>query len=161
MGLDLIDINKIAIDNKIFKKNNGVLDVDVHKLKRILDKKISKKTLLVGHLAPYVVSKNKVKSAIVLRRNPYDLERVYKKRKYSKKKSLENLGSEIIGITYYDTIKNIGKNKIVQFNTTKKSIAAISAKVESFFQEHKVKEDDVDWLSLVLKRGDLKRFFPY
>ena len=161
IGLDIIDINKIAIDKKIFEKRNGILDVDVHKLKKILDKKTSNKSLLVGHLAPYVVSRDRVEIAAVLRRSPYELELVYKKRKYNKEKLFENLGSEILGITSYDTIKNVGKNKTVQFDTTKKSIVAISKKIELLFQEHKVKGDDVDWLSLVLKKGDLQRFFPY
>lgn len=161
MDLELVDINNIALEEGIFEKNTGMIDVDVYKLKRLLVKKTSKKSLLVGHLAPYVVSRNIVEIAIVLRRSPYKLEKVYKKRKYSNNKIRENLGSEILGITYYDTIKNIGRNKTFQFDTTNKSIATITKKIESLFQKRRTKVDEVDWLALVLKNGDLQRFFPY
>lgn len=161
MGLELVDINKIAIEEKVFEKRNGVLNVDVQKLKRILNKMSSKNSLLVGHLAPYVVSRNRVEVVVVLRRSPYELERVYKKRKYSNDKIIENLGSEILGITYYDTVKNIGQNKTFQIDTTKKSIVNITKKIEASFLKSNVKGDKVDWLALVLKNGDLQRFFSY
>jgi adenylate kinase len=160
LGLELIDINKVAIDKKIFEKRNETVDVDARKLKKILDKKTSK-ALLVGHLAPYVVSRNKVEIAIVLRRSPYELEGVYTKRKYNNAKLIENLGSEILGITYYDTIKKIGRNKTFQLDVTNKSIATITKKIESLFLKDKIKGDKVDWLALVLKKGDLQRFFRY
>jgi len=161
LGLELVDINQVAISKGIAKKGKQALDVDVKKLKKILDKKTSKNTLLVGHLAPYVVSKNKVDVVVVLRRSPYSLERIYKKREYSKQKSIENLGSEILGITYYDTIKNIGRKKTFQFDTTNKSIADTVKRIESLFVKGKTREDNVDWLKIVSKKRDLKRFFPY
>jgi adenylate kinase len=161
MGLELVDVNKIAIEEKTFGRRKGVLDVDVQKLKRVLNKMVSKNSLLVGHLAPYVVSRNRVEVAVVLRRSPYELERVYKKRKYHNDKIIENLGSEILGITYYDTVKNIGQNKTFQFDTTKKSIVNVTKKIEALFLKNNVKGDKVDWLALVLKNGDLQRFFPY
>jgi adenylate kinase len=161
MGLELVDINLIAVEEKVFEKRNGVLDVDVQKLKRILNKMSSKNLLLIGHLAPYVVSRNKVEVAVVLRRSPYELERVYKKRKYDNDKVIENLGSEILGIAYYDTVKNIGQNKTFQFDTTKKSIVNTTKKIEALFLKSNVKGDKVDWLALVLKNGDLQRFFSY
>lgn len=160
MGLELVDINKIAIEKKTFERKKGTLEVDVQKLKKILDKMSSKNTLLVGHLAPYVVSRNRVEVAVVLRRNPYDLEKVYKKRKYHNDKITENIGSEILGITYYDTVKNIGQNKTVQFDT-RKSIVNITKKIESLFLKGNGKGDTIDWLALVLKNGDLQRFFSY
>jgi len=161
MGLELVDINKIAVEKKAFERKKGALEVDVKKIKRVLDKMSSKNSLLVGHLAPYVVSRNKVEVVVVLRRSPYDLEKVYKKRKYPSDKIIENLGSEILGITYYDTVKNIGQNKTVQFDTTRKSIANITKKIESLFLKGNGKGDKVDWLALVLKNGDLQRFFSY
>ncbi|MDE1867466.1 MAG: AAA family ATPase, partial [Thaumarchaeota archaeon] len=86
LKLELVDINKIAISEGAAEKNGQVFDVDVRKLKKILNNNMPSNALLVGHLAPYIISKNKVEIAVVLRRNPYNLERVYKKRKYNKKK---------------------------------------------------------------------------
>ena len=158
-NLEIIDINKIAINNKVFKINQGTLDVDVGKLKKIIDK-MNSDSILVGHLAPYVISPKNVEMAIVLRKNPYKLQSTYKKRKYTNKKSLENLGSEILGIVYHDTIQEFGRKKTFQIDTSSKSISTTIKKVESIFKGSKV-EDNVDWLQLVLKKGDMQKFFPY
>jgi len=161
LGLDIIDINKVAIDQKLFKKKNGTLDVDVNKLKKIIDKKISGDSILVGHLAPYVVSSKNVEIAVVLRKSPYKLQSIYKKRKYTTKKSLENLDSEILGITYYDTVHQFGKKKTVQIDTSARTISSTAKKVESVFKGTRTSEDRIDWLQLVLKKGDMQKFFPY
>jgi adenylate kinase len=159
LDLEIIDINKIAISEKVFKKNMGTLDVDVGKLKKIIDK-MNSDSILVGHLAPYVISSKNVEMAIVLRKSPYKLKSIYKKRKYTSKKSLENLGSEVLGIVYHDTVHEFGRKKTLQIDTSSKSIAMTVKKVESIFKGSKV-EDNVDWLQLVLKKGDMQKFFPY
>ena len=161
LNLEVIDINKVAIEEGVFKKNNGILDVDVNKLKKIINRIDSENSVLVGHLAPYVISPKNVEIAIVLRKNPYKLQSVYKKRKYTAKKALENLGSEILGIIYSDTIHEFGREKTFQIDTSDKSISLTSKKAESVFRGIKVKENNVDWLQLVLKKGDMKKFFPY
>ncbi|MDH2906601.1 MAG: AAA family ATPase [Candidatus Nitrosotalea sp.] len=161
LNLEMIDINKIAIEQELVKKNNGTLDVDVNKLKKIIDKKAAKNSILVGHLAPYVVSSRNVEISIVLRKSPYKLQRIYKRRKYSSKKSLENLGSEILGITYYDTVHEFGQKKTFQIDTSDRSISDTAKKVESIFKRTGTKDDKVDWLQMVLKKGDMQKFFPY
>ena len=80
LNFKIIDINKIAIDEGIYVKSDEVLDVDISELKKILKSKITKKTLVVGHLVPYTLTKSAVNFVIVLRRNPYKLLKVYKER---------------------------------------------------------------------------------
>lgn len=160
LNFEIIDINKIAISEGVFAKNNGTLDVDVSKLKKIINKMNSKDSLLVGHLAPYVISPKNVELSVVLRKSPYKLQSIYKKRKYTSKKSLENIGSEILGIIYHDMVHEFGRKKTFQIDTSNKSISTTVKKVESIFKGSKV-EDNVDWLQLVLKKGDMKKFFPY
>src|SRR3972149_7245054 len=82
LGLPISDINSIARDMGLFEKNEDTNDVDISKLEKIIKEKISSPSLIVGHLAPYVLSSVKIKTVIVLRRNPYDLISVYKKREY-------------------------------------------------------------------------------
>ena len=159
--LELIDINKIAIENGMFVRGKETLNVDTKALQKFLDKKITKNSLVVGHLAPYVMPKNKVKMAIVLRKNPYKLIPIYKKRRYSKQKSTENLGSEILGITFYDALKKFGPVKTHQIDTSSRSVSDVVKKIERFFVKGKFQEDQIDWLDLILKKGDLKWFFPY
>ena len=159
LDLEIIDINKIAISKKVFKRNKGVLDVDVDRLKKIINK-MNSDSILVGHLAPYVISPKNVDIAIVLRKSPYKLQSTYKKRKYTRKKSLENIGSEILGIVYHDTVQEFGRKNTFQIDTSNKSISTTVKKIESIFKGRK-KEDNVDWLQLVLKKGDMQKFFPY
>jgi len=161
LGLDLIDINKVALQKGIFEENVGTLNVDVKKLKKTLKKLITKNSLVVGHLAPYVVSRKQVKIAVVLRKDPYKLISIYEKRKYSHQKEIENLGSEILGVTYYDSINEFGSDRTFQLNATGKSVGSIVKKIRDLFVKGIFIEEEVDWLGLITEKNDLKRFFPY
>jgi adenylate kinase len=161
LNLDIIDINKVAIESGIFVREKETLGVDTKALQKILDKKITSHSLIVGHLAPYVIPRNKVNMAIVLRKSPYKLIPIYKKRKYSKQKTIENLGSEILGITFYDALKKFGPAKTHQIDTSLSSVSKIVKRIEMLFEKGKFQEDQVDWLGLISRKGDLKRFFPY
>jgi len=161
LNLEIVDINKIAIEQGLAQKNNHTLDVDVSKLKKIIDKKATENSMLIGHLAPYVIDPKNVKVTVVLRKSPYKLQSIYKKRKYSSKKSLENIGSEILGITYYDAVRQFGKKKTFQIDTSDISISTTAKKVELIFKRKSTKEDKIDWLHVVLKKGDMQKFFPY
>ncbi|MFQ5476531.1 MAG: adenylate kinase family protein [Nitrosopumilus sp.] len=157
LELSIIDINTIAKDAGLFEKNEDANDVDTAKLEKILEQKISEKNVIVGHLAPYVLDKNKVKIMIILRRNPYDLISVYKERKYTNEKSRENAGSEVLGIIAHDAISKF-QEKAFQINTSGKSIQEIIEKAIILISSNKGNED-VDWLDLVTKNNDLKKFF--
>ncbi len=157
LELSIIDINSIAKDAGLFEKNKDTYDVDTVKLEKILEQKISEKKVIVGHLAPYVLDKNKVKIVIVLRRNPYDLISVYKERKYTDEKSKENLGSEVLGVIAHDAISKF-QEKAFQINTSGKSIQEMVEKVMTVISSNEGNEE-VDWLDLVTKNNDLKKFF--
>ena len=161
LSLDLIDINKIAVENGVFVREKETLDVDIRALQKLLCKEITRNSLIVGHLAPYVIPRKKVRIAIALRKNPYKLISVYKKRKYSRQKTIENLGSEILGITFYDTLKQFGPDKTYQIDTSFRSVSEVVKKIENLFVKGKFQEDRIDWLDLISKKGDLKRFFSY
>jgi adenylate kinase len=156
----ILDINQIALESGIYEKNDETIDIDIKKLKNILKNKIKTNSIVVGHLAPYVVTKKQVKKAVILRKNPYNLIPIYKKRKYLAKKIATNVGSEILGVIAYDSIKKFGKNKSYQIDTTSKSVPKITKAVINSLKG-KFKNDKVDWLTLVSKKNDLKKFFPY
>ncbi len=157
LELTILDINSIAKDAGLFEKNKDTYDVDTAKLEKILEQKISEKKVIVGHLAPYVLDKNKVKIVIVLRRDPYDLISVYKERRYTDEKSKENLGSEVLGIIAHDTINKF-QEKAFQINTSGKSIREMVEKVMTIISSNEGNEE-VDWLDLITKKNDLKKFF--
>jgi adenylate kinase len=157
LELEIIDINKIAKESGLFEKNQDVNDVDVEKLGEIIKIKNSGENITVGHLAPYVLEKNQIKIIIILRRNPYDLLSVYKDRKYTDKKSKENAGSEILGIIAHDTINKF-QEKSFQINISEKSIEEVVRKTIDVISSNKGSEE-VDWLDLVTKNNDFKKFF--
>jgi len=72
LDYEIVDVNKEAVKVGMQKQSDSI-DVDVEKTQKMLKDKISDKSLIVGHLAPFVVSKEFVSKVIVLRKNPYDL----------------------------------------------------------------------------------------
>jgi len=108
-------------------------------------------------LAPYILDLQQVKIMIVLRRNPYDLISVYKDRKYTDEKSIENAGSEVLGIIAHDA-KSKFQDKVFQVNSSEKTIKDTVKKVTSVISSNKGNEE-VDWLDLVTKNNDLNKFF--
>jgi adenylate kinase len=168
INAEIIDINYVAIDNNATGKNTDDLglDVDVKKLVRLLENllKTKRDLVLVGHLAPYVLKPAGISLVAVLRRSPYELEKTLKKRGYSVDKVRENVASEILGTSLYDSLKTFGKRKVAEFDTTGKSpeetadeiLAALQKKPKS-----KPKLLGIDWLTLVSEKGDMRRFFKY
>jgi adenylate kinase len=168
INAEIIDINEVAIDNNaIGKKTDLGLDVDVKRLVRLLEKllKTKKRDLVImGHLAPYVLKPAGISLVAVLRRSPYELEKTLKKRGYSVDKVRENVASEILGTSLYDSLKTFGKRKVAEFDTTGKSPEETADEILTTLQKNtksKPKLLGIDWLILVSEKGDMRRFFKY
>lgn len=163
LSLDLIDINDVAIKNNVIKsKDKHGYIVDLRKLSRLLRKHEGKKKLMVGHLAPYVLGKRNVRMVAVIRRSPYELRGVYRKRGYDVGKIADNLSSEIIGVCLYDAIKRFGISKIAEFDSTATKPNVIANKiVKTYKGKVKPTVGKIDWLSLIVANGDMQRFFEY
>ena len=159
LGYEIVDVNKEAVKVGMQKQSDSI-DVDVEKTEKMLKDKISDKSLIVGHLAQIVVSKDLVSKVIVLRKNPYDLIQIYDKRNYSDAKKNDNLGSEILGVIAYDSIEKFGKDKTFQINTTSLGTEEVIKKIESVINGTS-KGDVVDWLTDITRKDDLRKFFPY
>jgi adenylate kinase len=118
--------------------------------------------IIVGHLAPYVVEKEKVDLVCVLRRSPYEIIKTFEQRKYSPEKIRENTAGEILGITLYDSIKHFGKNKVSEFDATGNTPEQTADQIMSTLDNRLGRNSGiVDWLGLVAERGDLDRFLEY
>ena len=165
LGAEILDINKVAIDNgAIAQKTDRGLDVDLDKLKKLISKAmLSKKDLvIVGHLAPYVVKRADIGMSAVLRRSPYALQETLEARGYTYSKVLENVSSEILGVSMYDAIKAFGKPKVAEFDTTGKTPEQTASEIiRTLKKQVSRKTGIVDWLTLVSEKDDIKRFFEY
>ena len=167
INADIIDINDVAIDNNATgKKTDLGLDVDVKRLVRLLEKqlKAERDLVIVGHLAPYVLKPVGISLVAVLRRSPYELEKTLKKRGYSVDKARENVASEILGTSLYDSLKTFGKRKVAEFDTTGKTPKETVDEILAALQKKPISKSKligIDWLNLVSEKGDMRRFFKY
>jgi adenylate kinase len=163
LGLVLIDINDLAVQHHAFLRTPN-LEIDSRKIATIIESKLgdSQRTVIVGHLAPYVLKKEWIDLTIVLRRSPYAILSTLESRKYSAEKIRENVASEILGIILYDSVQRFGKEKIAELDTTQTTSTEICEKIISLIEGKTGRKIGVvDWLSLVNERGDVGRFLEY
>jgi adenylate kinase len=168
---EIIDINNVAINNNAIGKNTDLgFEVDVKRLVRLLEKllKIKGNLVIVGHLAPYVLKPSGISLVAVLRRSPYELEKTLKKRGYSVDKVRENVASEILGTSLYDSLKTFSKRKVAEFDTTGKTPDETADEILAALQKNTKSKSrsrskllGIDWLILVSENGDMQRFFKY
>ncbi len=145
---------------EILKREWDKITREVDQKRANIIKKIElNEKIIVGHLAPYVIEKNQVKLVIILRRNPYQLETVYKERNYSEEKIKENIGSEILGVITHDTMEKF-EEKACQIDVSEKNIEQVVEKVLQVISK-KENNEQVDWLDLVTKNNDLEKFFTH
>jgi adenylate kinase len=156
----IIDINKFAIEGGFGDKIEDGIEVNTAELKDEIKKKISDKSLIVGHLAPYVLDDSDVDLVIVLRKNPYDLVDIYKKRNYQDSKIKQNAGSEILGVIANDTIASFGKEKTFEIDTTQKTPERVVEQINGIIKNQE-SGDIIDWLTIVEERDEFSRFFDY
>ena len=156
----IFDINKFAIEKEFGEQVDDGIEVDTRKLKDEIQKLNLDKSLIVGHLAPYVLDESNIDFAIILRKNPYDLIEVYKKRKYKNSKMKENAGSEILGVIANDSIVSFGKEKSFEIDATKKTPEIILNEIYNIIKNHEG-GDIVDWLRLIEEKNEINKFFDY
>ena len=150
----LIDINELAFKKNAIIGRDYAYIVDLDKMKRLVKDELDDNCIIVGHLAPYVLDAEDLDYCIVLRRSPYELERVYIERGYEQKKMKDNLSSEILGVIAYDSITNFGKDKIIEVDN-KDPIKTINEIL--YCIKNKKSKVGIDWLEVI--RDDINRFF--
>jgi len=156
----IFDINKFAIEKGFGEETEDGIEVDAKKLKNEIQKLNLDKSLIVGHLAPYVLDESNVRFVIILRKNPYELIKIYEKRKYQNSKIKENVGSEVLGVIANDSITSFGKKKSFEVNATDKTPEIILKKIQDIISNQE-SGDIVDWLKLIEEKNDMGKFFDY
>ena len=156
----IFDISKFAIENGFGEQMNDGIEIDTEKTKNEIKKVGLVKSLIVGHLAPYVLDESDIEIVIILRKNPYDLVEIYKKRNYHDSKIKQNAGSEILGVIANDSIASFGKEKSFEIDTTNKTPKIILAKIQDIINNQKG-GDMIDWLELVEEKNEIGKFFDY
>jgi adenylate kinase len=166
--IPILDINRIILSENLLtttsENNNNDKEVDIQKsyefLSLLLSKNEFQNSIIVGHLAPYVINCKLVDIVVILRRSPYELKKIYQKRCYSDSKTRANINAEILGILSYDASKNFEFSKLSELenssNLVPTSVAqsiydmCLNAKSRSF--------GFIDWISLIQSDSEMLKY---
>lgn len=165
--IPILDINQIILSENLLidcpeNKNNN--EVDVQKTYEFLTLLLSKdefqNSIIVGHLAPYVVHSDLVDLVVILRRSPYELKKIYQERFYSESKTQDNINSEILGILSYDATKNFEFSKLSELeNSSTLPPSSVSHSIADMCLNAKSRSfGHIDWLSLVQSDSEMLKY---
>ena len=162
----IVDINKIILSENLLipSQKRGNHDVDIQKsldfLTLLLSKKEYQDSIIVGHLAPYVIDPLLVDLAVILRRSPYELIKIYEDRSYSQTKISDNIVAEILGIISYDALKNFEFSKLSELEIATGVLPSLSAqKIVNMYMDKKQRSfGNIDWLPLIQNDPEMLKF---
>ena len=161
----IVDINKIILsENFLISSHRKNHDVDIQKsfdfLTLLLSKKEYQDSIIVGHLAPYVIDPLLVDLVVILRRSPYELRKIYEDRSYSQTKISDNMVAEILGIISYDALKNFEFSKLSELEIATSILPSLSAqKIVRMCGDRKQRSfGNIDWLPLIQNDPDMLNF---
>jgi len=164
-GFPILDINKVILTGNLFIYSPEFeTEIDVTKvynsLKLLLSTKEYVNAIIVGHLAPYVLDPLLIDFVVILRRNPFELKRIYEKRAYSEKKISDNLISEILGIISYDFLKKFNKKNIIELEIIENVLPSVYAqKIIDMYNNKNLREFGmIDWLSVAQTNPQMFKF---
>jgi adenylate kinase len=164
-GFPILDINKVILTENLFIYSSEFeTEIDVTKvynsLKLLLSTKEYVNAIIVGHVAPYVLDPLLIDFVVILRRNPFELKRIYEKRAYSEKKISDNLISEVLGIISYDFLKNFNKKNIIELEIIENVLPSVYAqKIIDMYNNKNLREFGmIDWLSVAQTNPQMFKF---
>jgi len=158
--IPILDINEIILSENLLispseNDDNNENEVDIQKsyefLASLLYEDKFQKSIIVGHLAPYVINSDLVDFVVVLRRSPYELRKIYQERIYSDSKTRDNINAEILGIISYDASKNFEHSKLCELENSSNFIpSAVAQSILEMNSNAKTRSFGfIDWLSLI------------
>ena len=141
-GLKYININKIAFDNNLVNEDGEI--TDMKKLEYLLKKE--ENCVIEGHLACEMKLGEEI---VVLRCDPLILKERLKKRKYNKKKLLDNLESECLD--YCEILGLENYKKVHQIDCTNKKIDEIIKILEKIYSGKTIFYEKVDFSNCIFE----------
>lgn len=154
----IIDINKIILSENLLtisSHESKGSEVDINRTRDYFSLILSdvkfQNSIIVGHLAPYMIDSKLVDLVIILRRSPYELKKIYDARSYSPSKTKDNINAEILGIISYDSSRAFEISKLSELTNSINILPSLSAqKIITMSTNEKLRSfGEVDWLSLV------------
>lgn len=167
--IPILDINGIILSENLLissskNGNNNDNEVDIQKSTKffasLLYEDKFQKSIIVGHLAPYVINSDLVDFVVVLRRSPYELRKIYQERIYSESKTRDNINAEILGIISYDASKNFEHSKLCELENSSNFIPSSVAQsvLEMYLNAKSRAFGFIDWLSLIQSDSEMLEY---
>ena len=127
------------------KTRDGEWLVDIGKLNQILE--TSKSNLFEGNFAHKLDNIDKI---IVLRCDPNILKERLEERGYNKEKVMENIEAEAIGLIFSESIDYVGKNNVIQLDTSNTDVESISNIIGKYLDGKIKVEEEIDYSERIL-----------
>jgi adenylate kinase len=153
MKLKYIDLGLFA------KKKKCILERDNQRNSEIVNMKSLKKTIqkelknigtsviIDGHYSHELLNDSEVDYVFVLRKAPWELQKVLKLRKYAKKKILENIEAEILGIIMQEAKEKFIKEKLFEIDGTQKTSERIALEIQDIIDGKTTNSHSIDWMT--------------
>ncbi len=143
-------------------RKRDTLIADVDKISERINEIISKAStdvIVEGHFAVDVVPSEKIAIAFVLRRNPEELETIFKERSYKEEKIRENLAAEILDVCLYGSVKKYGVDKVCEIDVSSRNVEDVVQEIIRVLNgEEERKIGIVDWLGKLEAEGKLDKY---
>ncbi len=164
LGLEYIPLDDVLIENKLylgFDEERGSYIIDIERARSfVYENIVFDGVVLDSHLAVAVVPCERVDVCLVLRCDPYILMDRLRSKGYPEKKVLENIQAEILDVVLTEALGNCGSEKVIQLDVSQGVEKRVAEVVERIRRGIHIESEPVDWLGLIMSRGDLERFFP-
>jgi len=162
LHIDLADIVKREKLTSGYDTQRRTLVADTNKLaKRVqqIIKQCEGAIIIDGHYAPTVIRKAQVTRVFVLRRHPQQLKQQMEMRGFRGTKLWENLAAEILDVCLYDSIMNVGIEKVCEIDTTNKTIEGTVNEILSILNGKKTCTVGItDWLGKLEEENSLDQY---
>jgi adenylate kinase len=165
--IPILDINRIILSENLLitsSENKNSNEVDIQKsyefLTLLLSKDEFQNSIIIGHLAPYVITSHLVDLVVILRRSPYELKKIYQERSYSESKTRDNINAEILGILSYDAAKNFEFSKLSELENSSNLLpSSVSQSIYDMCLNAKPRYfGQIDWLSLIQSDSEMLKY---
>ena len=160
LNLKYVNIEDIIIQENLHmgfdeSRDSYILDIE-RAYKRMLEIAESN-TVYEGLSLAYLADEEWLDKIIILRCNPYILEKRLAEKGFKPEKIKENIASEILDVIPSEVYSRFNRENVLQIDNSKDLEKAVEKAVR-FINGEDVESDYVDWLGLIAEKNDIKRF---
>lgn len=132
-GYKVVALNRVIVKRKLvkgFDEKRKSWIVNLKKVERYLKELANKNKNKIIVIDSHISHLLNVDFAIVLRCSPKELEKRLKKKRWPEQKIRENVEAEMIDIIAVETEERLGKENMIEIDTTRKKPEEVAKKVE-------------------------------